>query len=121
MNEGIVEIIITGEVTKKTLYRPIHTEVISIMKGKNFKAVLCDVSTLKGRYEDFADAYFRARSIPEDILTLPSAVVYITDNESFKSFYETTTANIGQLMRWFTNIGRTPEPGKKAGLNNRII
>ncbi len=102
VNEGIVEIVITGELTKNTVDR-IHAEVITIIRESNAKAVLCDVSSAKGPHE-IVEAYFRARSIPQDIKILPSAVVDRSENWDYKSFYETTAANAGQLMKWFTDI-----------------
>ncbi len=102
VNEGIVEIVITGELTKKTVDR-IHAAVITIIRESNAKAVLCDVRSAKGPHE-IVEAYFRARSIPQDIKILPSAVVDRSENWDYKSFYETTAANAGQLMKWFTDI-----------------
>ncbi len=103
VNEGILEIVITGEVTKFTLDR-LHTDVITIIKGKNAKAVLCDLSSLKGHFDEYATAYFRARTIPKDVRSLPSAVVDSSKNVAFQSFYETTAANVGHLIKWFTDI-----------------
>ena len=102
-NEGIIEIVFTGEVTKNTINR-LHTDVITILKGTNAKAVLCDVSALKGPDDDFAGAYFRARSIPLNIRILPAAVVERSENMVYQSFYETTAANTGQSLKWFTDI-----------------
>jgi hypothetical protein len=103
VNDGIVEIVITGEVTKNSIDR-LHADVITIVKGKNAKAVLCDISALKGRYDEYAAAYFRTRSIPQDVRTLPSAIVDLSENAAFQSFYETTSANAGHLLKWFTDI-----------------
>jgi hypothetical protein len=102
VNEGIVEIVITGELTKKTLDR-LHAEVITIIRDKDAKAVLCDVRSATGPNE-IIEAYFRARSIPSDVMILPSAVVDRSENWSYKSFYETTAANTGQLMKYFTDV-----------------
>ncbi len=102
VNEGIVEIVITGELTKDTLDR-LHAEVITIVRENNAKAVLCDVRSAKGPNE-IVEAYFRARSIPQDVKILPSAVVDRSANWDYKSFYETTSANAGHSMKWFTDI-----------------
>ena len=103
VSEGIVEIVITGEVTKNTIDR-LHAEVITILSAKNAKAVLCDVRVLKAFPEQLASAFFRARSIPADVKILPSAVVDLLANEGYKSFYETTAANVGHSMKFFTDI-----------------
>ncbi len=103
VSEEILEIVITGEVTRNTIDE-LHTEVITIIKGKNAKAVLCDISALKGRYDVYGEAFFRVRSIPQDVKELPSAVVDLSKNTAYQSFYETTAANVGQSMKWFTDI-----------------
>lgn len=54
--------------------------------------------------EDIVAAYFRARSIPTDVQILPAAVAERPGNWDFKLFYETTSANVGQLIKWFTDI-----------------
>jgi hypothetical protein len=102
VNEGIVEIVITGELTKNTVDR-LHAEVITIVRENNGKAVLCDVRSAKGPHE-IVEAYLRVRSIPQDVKILPSAVVDRSENWDYKSFYETTAANAGQSMKWFIDI-----------------
>ena len=102
VNEGIVEIVITGEVTNNTMDR-LQTDVITIVRGKNVKAVLCDVRAVKGPKERGA-AYFRTRGIPTDVIILPYAVVDLSENRDFQLFYETTAANAGQSMKYFTDI-----------------
>jgi hypothetical protein len=103
VNEGILEIVIAGEVTESTVNR-LHTDVITIIQEKKPRALLIDISALKGCYEDFVAAYFRVRSIPPDVQKLPSAVVDLSKNVAFQSFYETTAANVGQSVKWFTDI-----------------
>jgi len=65
--------------------------------------VLCDIRALQGPQE-IAAAYFRVRSIPTDVQILPLAVVDQPGNWEFKSFYETTAANAGQSLKWFTDV-----------------
>jgi hypothetical protein len=103
VREGILEIVITGEVMKNTV-DGLHTEVITMIQGKEVKAVLCDVTALKGRYDELAAAYFRARSLPQAVRKLPSAVVDQSKNLDYQSFYETTAANAGHSMKWFADI-----------------
>jgi hypothetical protein len=102
VRDGIVEVVITGEITKNTLDR-LRAEVITILREINPKAVLCDVSALKGP-NDITAAYFRARSTPQDVKILPAAIVDLSENKDFQSFYETTAANTGQLLKYFTDI-----------------
>jgi len=103
INEGIIEIVITGEAIKKDVDL-LHTEIIDLLKVKDAKAALCDISALKGRFDEFAEAFFRVRTIPNDLKRLPSAVVDVSDNKAFQSFYETTSHNVGLLVKWFTDI-----------------
>lgn len=102
VHDGIVEFIFSGEVTKDTLDR-LRAEVITILKEKNAKAVQYDVRALKGP-NVMADAYIRARSVPTDTKRLPAAIVTQSKNRSYQSFYETTAANAGLSMRFFTDI-----------------
>lgn len=113
VNEGIIEIVITGELTKNTINR-LHAEVIAIIRENNAKAVLCDVRSANGPHE-IIEAYFRVRSIPQDVKILPSAVVDRPENLDYQSFYETTAANIGQSMKWFTDM-----ESARAWLKNRL-
>jgi len=103
MNEGILEIVITGEVTKYTVGM-LHDEIITMITMNNdAKALLTDVRDLKGFTDELSSAYYRARSIPSEIRKLPSAIVDRSVN-SYHSFYETTSANVGQKLKWFTEI-----------------
>ena len=102
MREGILEIVMTGELTNKTI-NSLHDEVINIIKEKKANAVLCDVRSITGPQE-FAEAYFRARSLPTDVQMLPSAIVEKSVNRDFKAFYETTSANAGHMIKWFTDV-----------------
>lgn len=103
VNEGIVEIVVTGEITRNRIDR-LHNEVITIVKGKGARAVLCDVHALKGPPDNLAEVYFRARSIPPDVRTLPSAVVLLSEDKAYQSFYETTSANAGHAIKFFTDV-----------------
>ena len=113
VNGGIVEIVITGEISKDDL-DALQAEVIAILREKNAKSSLCDVRDLKGPH-DITGAYYRVRSIPADVKILPSAVVDLSGNRDFQSFYETTAANVGQSIRFFSDI-----EAARAWLRNRL-
>lgn len=102
VRDEIVEIVITGEITKATLDR-LGAEVITILRDNNAKAVLVDARTAKGPHE-ITDAYFRARRVPSDVKILPVAIVEQPEHQDYQSFYETTAANMGQSMKYFTDI-----------------
>jgi len=103
VDEGILEIVITGEVTKQTIDK-LHADAMNMITGESAKAVLCDIRALKGHVDEFSSAYFRTRSIPLDILKLPAAIIDPTTNPDYISFYETTAANAGHMVKWFTDI-----------------
>jgi hypothetical protein len=103
VNEGILEIIFTGEITGYDVNK-LHNDVIMIIKEEKPRGVLNDLRALKGRYENFADAYFRTRDIPRNTIRIPSAVVDTPKDTEYQSFYETTAANAGILIKWFNDI-----------------
>lgn len=103
VNEGILEIVITGEVTKSNVSK-IHDEMISIIKAKNISNMLIDIRTLKGRL-GIADTYFSIRSYPSDILKVNTAIVDIEENAAYEAFHEITATNAGRSLKCFTDIG----------------
>jgi hypothetical protein len=102
VNDGIVEIVFTGEITKSTHGR-LRAEVITILRENNAAAVLCDVRAMRGPNE-IVDAFKRVTSIPSDVASRPCAIVESAVNREFQLFYEATAANAGQSMKYFTDI-----------------
>lgn len=102
-NEGIVEIVLEGEVTGATI-TSLHQDAIKAIRGHKALALLCDIRNLKGYSEDYASAYFRVRKLPPDVKFLPAAIVSHPMGDNFASFYETTASNAGQTLRWFYDI-----------------
>ena len=102
VNDGIVEIVLTGELNKHAIDM-VHAEVIKILKENNAKAALADVRYAKGP-QDITSAFFRVRNFPLEYRFWPLAIVDRPVNEEFKSFYMTTAANVGQSLKWFTDI-----------------
>jgi hypothetical protein len=106
VNEGMAETVITGEITEDTIDQ-LHNDVLALLKKRQPKALLIDISTLEGRYDDVSAAFFRTRSLPPDVIRLPAAVVDPKSGADFVSFYETTAANMGQTVKWFADIEAT--------------
>jgi hypothetical protein len=102
VNEGIIEMVMTGEVTNNTFDR-LRADVVTIIREKKAEALLCDIRALKGP-NDISVIYHRSRSIPADVRVIPAAMVKPLDNSSFQSFHETTAYNAGQLIKYFTDI-----------------
>lgn len=104
VRDEIVEIVITGEIPKNAL-DGLRVEILAILQETKAKAMLLDSRTAKGPTE-IIDAYFRARSIPLDVKINIKAVAIVepAEHRDFQSFYETTAANIGLKLKYFTEI-----------------
>lgn len=103
MNEGIVENVVTGKLTKNSMSR-LQTELITIIKREKAKAMLLDIKAMTDYEDSLAEVYFRVRNTPPDILNLPGAIVSPMNDLAYCSFYETTAANAGQKMKFFADI-----------------
>ncbi|MFH2043619.1 MAG: hypothetical protein ABIK92_00550 [Pseudomonadota bacterium] len=102
MNEGIVDIVVTGELSADDVDK-LRSKVIEIIRESNAKGVLTDVRASTGPHK-IVDEYYRVRSLPSDVRIMPSAVVDVPENQDYKSFFETTAANSGWRIKWFTDI-----------------
>jgi hypothetical protein len=102
VHEGIVEIVMTGEITANAVKKLLN-EVFAIIRTHNSKTLLVDVRDIKGRF-GFVEAYQRVRNYPPDILSVRTAVVDIPENATFQSLHETTALNAGMSLKWFTDI-----------------
>ena len=108
VGESIVEIVIAGEINQQNIQK-LHEEMIEILKRKDARAVLVDLRAAKTYQDSIAKAYFRVRSYPLDIIKMPAVIVDASKDAAFVSFFETTAANIGQTIIWFSEI----EAGKE--------
>jgi hypothetical protein len=102
VNEGILEIIITGEVPMNAVDKLLY-EVNAAAKARNVGALLVDVRSARGRF-GFAESYFRVRDYPAERSTMKIAVVDLAENASLQSFQEITAKNAGLILKWFTDI-----------------
>jgi hypothetical protein len=102
VNEDILEIIITGEITTDSIEK-LQNEVIAIAKSINPRNVLVDVSALKGRF-GFTEAYFRVRDYPTDLPIVNIACVDLAENAEYQSFHENMAVNAGLSFKWFPDI-----------------
>ncbi|MGD0037178.1 MAG: hypothetical protein ABSC53_07795 [Bacteroidota bacterium] len=102
VNEGILEIIITGEVPMSAVDKLLN-EVNAVGKAMNVGAELVDVRYAKGRF-GFAESYFHVRDYPADSPIMKIAVVDLAENSDLQSFQETTAKNAGLSLKWFTDI-----------------
>jgi hypothetical protein len=102
VNEGILEIIMTGEFRSGSLEQ-IQSEVVAIEKSVNIKSELVDVRKVKGS-PSIVEIYYFARSYPPDRPKINTAIVDKAVNADLKSFLETTTLNTGMSFKFFTDI-----------------
>jgi len=102
VNEGIIEIVITGEVTADAV-KKLQNEVFAIVKSINARFLIIDVRALKGRF-GVTEAYYRVRSYSPDTSSVNTAIVDIEENAAYESFHETTAKNVGRQLEWFTDI-----------------
>jgi hypothetical protein len=100
VNEGIFEIILTGEVIESTAEK-ITDEVTAIIKEHNVENVLADVRAIKGRF--FTNAFFSVKNYPPHVYRLNVAIVDIPGNANFQSFHEIRAKKSGVSFKYFTN------------------
>ncbi len=100
VNEGILEIILTGEVLESATEK-ISNEVIAIIKQNSVENVLADVRAIKGRF--FTEAFFCFGNYPPEIYRIKVAIVDIPQNANFQSFHEITAKKSGVSFKYFTN------------------
>lgn len=100
VNEGILEIILTGEVIESAAEK-ITNEVTAIIKGSGVENVLADVRVIKGRF--FTEAFFCAGNYPPEIYKIKVAIVDIPQNANFQSFHEIAAKKSGVSFKYFTN------------------
>jgi len=62
INEGILEITLTGEITAYDV-QTLQAEVIDVVISNNLKNILVDACGLKGRF-GYSEAYYRVRNYP---------------------------------------------------------
>lgn len=102
VNEGIVEIIITGELSAEDIDN-IRSKVIEIIRESDARGILTDVRAATGPH-NIIDAYYRVRTFPPDIRTVPYAIIDTLEDQEYMLFFETTAANAGWRIKWFTDV-----------------
>jgi hypothetical protein len=102
VNEGILEIIITGELPINAVDKQLD-EINAIAKTKNVGLMLIDVRSEKGRI-GLGESYFRLRETPANLSRMKIAIIDIEENAVLQSFQEITAKNASLLLKWFTDI-----------------
>jgi hypothetical protein len=107
MNEGILEIIMEGELAKSE-HDKMSNEIIALINSSGVKNVLVDIRTLKGRLS-VAETYKRVRNYPSYIYKTHIAMLDIPENSEYQSFHETTAVNAGMNLKFFTDIDKSKD------------
>ena len=102
VNQDITEVVMTGEVRENMVDGLVH-EVLAIPEVSDAKALLFDVSQIKGRF-GVLEAFNRVRNYPRNAPHVRVAIVDLEENASYEAFHVTTAANAGQTYNWFTDI-----------------
>jgi len=102
VNEEIVEVVITGKVTKDSVGK-LKNKVEAIAKSHNAKKLLCDVRALETRF-GYVETYFRITESPSFFHNINTAFVDIPANSDLRAFHEFTSKNAGLSLKWFTDI-----------------
>ena len=98
MNDGILEIIITGELEESSINK-IFNEVDNITKANSVVKAIWDFRAFKGRV-DKTEIHRLARNHPSVFYEIQAAIVDIPGNTD----YETVARNAGLSIKWFTDM-----------------
>ena len=102
-NEDIMEITITGHTSIHNAPE-IAQDVINMMSEHRPDKVLIDSTKIVGR-TSLVDTYFSARQYPiHRHRPAKLAVIDIPENRDYFEFHETTAANAGVPIKYFTDI-----------------
>ena len=101
-NDGILEIILTGEFIASAL-EELQNNVSDIIEAKGAKNVLVDVRAFKGR-ASVVETYISVRRPLPIRQKVNAAIVDLPENAEIMSFLETTALNAGWSLKCFTDI-----------------
>jgi hypothetical protein len=101
VNEEIVEVVITGKVTKDSVGK-LKNEVEVIAKSLNAKKLSWDVRALEIRF-GYAETYFRITESPSFFHNINTTFVDIPENSDLRAFHEYRSKNAGLSLKWFTD------------------
>jgi hypothetical protein len=102
VNNGILEIVFTGEVTVDNA-EEIMNEIVALQKSMNMKNELIDVRNLEGSL-GYAKTHLFVSSMLSYKPKIKTAFVDIAENADYNSFHEITAINAGLPFKSFINI-----------------
>ena len=99
VNEGILEIVVIGDVTAST-YENVVNEVNTIIKANNATKAIADFRAIEGRI-DPTEMYRYIRSYNAILFDIQYAIVDLPENVHYK----TAAKNAGlKSLMWFTDM-----------------
>jgi Fur family transcriptional regulator, peroxide stress response regulator len=101
-NNGILEVVMKGKLTKSSADEIIN-KFSDIVKAKKIQKVLVDMRKLDGRL-GITQTYALVRTYRLHMYKSIFAYVDIPENADYQNYHETTAANAGIMMKWFTDI-----------------
>jgi len=99
VNEGILEIIVTGEITAST-YKNVTNEVNAIIKSNDAKKAIADFRAVEERIEP-SEMYHYFRNYNSVLFDIKFAIVDLPENVHYKT--SAINAGLSSLM-WFSDI-----------------
>jgi hypothetical protein len=102
VNEGILEIVLTGEVITSVV-EELQNKVADLIEAKEAKNVLVDSRAINSS-AGIVETYISVRRPLPIRLKTNVAVVDRPENADIASFLETTAQNVGRSLRCFTDI-----------------
>jgi hypothetical protein len=102
VNEGILEIVLTGEVANDDM-ETVMKKIFAFRKSIDTNNELIDVRTLKGRF-GIVETYAFIGKIHSNRPRVNIAFVDVIENKVYNSYHEATAIKAGISFKWFTDI-----------------
>jgi len=99
VNDGILEIVVTGEITAST-YENVTNEVNAIITSNDAKKAIADFRAVEKRIEP-SEMYRYFRSYSSILFDIKFAIVDLPENVHYKT--SAINAGLSSLM-WFTDV-----------------
>ncbi|HUN55637.1 MAG TPA: hypothetical protein VMU29_10820 [Smithella sp.] len=103
MNEGILEIVIAGELPKDDIEEA-QLKIAGIISESGARNVPVDRRELGEPRMGIMENYFAVRSTPVQGLRVNVAVVDLPKHKEMGEFLETTAYNVNRSLKFFTDI-----------------
>ena len=102
VNEGILEIVLTGEVTNDDM-ETVMKKIFALRKSIDTNNELIDVRELNGRF-GIVETYTFIGKLHSNRPRVNIAFVDVVENAVYNKHHEATAINAGISFKWFTDI-----------------